>query len=93
MPRILEVIESHVPRGDGRRTLLRAVTQYHTTAGDFLAEHDSIQPHEDAFVVALLERSVETLRDGPSAALCGDMLAALDFLRQRPLGDPKSVRA
>lgn len=41
MPRVLEVIESEVPRGQGINSdPCRIVKQYHTKEGDLLAERD-----------------------------------------------------
>lgn len=41
MPKLLQVIESEVPRGDGTEfNPCRNVVQYHTTDGQFLAEND-----------------------------------------------------
>lgn len=43
MPRLIQVIESQVTRGEGKDKSdpCRAVTQYHTVEGDFLAERDT----------------------------------------------------
>lgn len=45
MPRVIQVIESEVCRGKGKDgSSMRAVTQYHTIDGDFLAEDDPCIP-------------------------------------------------
>jgi hypothetical protein len=41
MPRVIQVIESHIPRGKGTQDdACRNVVQYHTLEGKFLAERD-----------------------------------------------------
>ena len=43
MPRLIQVIESEVRRGDGKDDPYRNVTQYHTPDGEFLAEMDDYE--------------------------------------------------
>jgi len=41
MPRVIQVIETEVARGEGTvEDVFRQVTQYHTLDGEFLAERD-----------------------------------------------------
>ena len=41
MPKVMQVIQSHVKRGKGtKEDTVRIVTQYHSFKGEFLAEYD-----------------------------------------------------
>ena len=44
MPRLVQVIESVVKRGEGTpESPIREVVQYHALSGEFLAEHDPVR--------------------------------------------------
>lgn len=53
MPKVIQVIESREVRGDGKDVVLRAVTQYHTLEGEFLAEYDPCPQESQKLRVAL----------------------------------------
>jgi hypothetical protein len=38
--RVIKVIETHTLRGDGKKTVLRAVKEYYSLDGELLAEND-----------------------------------------------------
>ena len=47
MPRVMQVIESDIPRGKGEPgDPVRRVIQYHTLDGELLAEYDQWAEHE-----------------------------------------------
>ena len=46
MPRLIQVIESEIPRGAGtQEDPVRTVRQYHDVEGNFLAERDPAPPN------------------------------------------------
>ena len=59
MPKVIQVIESHVTAGNGVDDPYRAVMQYHTLEGDLLAEHDTYIVSEKAE----LDRQREEIKD------------------------------
>ncbi len=74
MPRLIQVIQSDVPRGKGTPVdRCRIVQQYHTPEGDLLAEYDPQEPPEHRWL-----GEVTIMPQRPSPALLGAIDAALD---------------
>ncbi len=59
MPRVIEVIESTLLKGDGKNTPIRNVIQIHTLEGILIAEHDETADNDVMHLVKILMDGAE----------------------------------
>lgn len=78
MPKVMQVIQSEVIRGDGHGTVLRKVVQYHTMEGELLAENDPCPNDKVAKpTIEELERLLQREDDTPVMILPNGEVRAL----------------